>query len=70
MSELDGYSAAPTEIEKEQIADSSQELNETMSALHTLIDKDLSNLNNALNQAGVPHVTAVPLAQEGPPRGR
>jgi photosystem II stability/assembly factor-like uncharacterized protein len=66
MSQLDGYSAAPTPPEKEQLAALSQELNQSMATLHELINKDLANLNKALNKAGVPHITAEPLQE--PPR--
>ncbi|HEU5410839.1 MAG TPA: hypothetical protein VFU57_07450, partial [Candidatus Acidoferrales bacterium] len=70
MSELDGYSAAPTEPEKEQIADASQELDQSMATLHELINKDLAALNNAMNKAGVPHITAEPLVEQRGGRGR
>jgi photosystem II stability/assembly factor-like uncharacterized protein len=66
MSQLDGYSAAPTPPEKEQLAALSQELNQSMATLHQLINQDLANLNKALNKAGVPHITAEPLQE--PPR--
>ena len=62
MLQMDGYSAAPTPPEKEQSADVSQDLSQSMAALHALIDKDLASLNKALNKAGVPHVIAEPLA--------
>jgi photosystem II stability/assembly factor-like uncharacterized protein len=66
MSELDGYSAAPTQPEKDEMAAVSQQLGQAMDALHALINTDLANLNKALNDAGVPHVTAEPLQE--PPR--
>jgi photosystem II stability/assembly factor-like uncharacterized protein len=62
MLQMDSYSAAPTPPEKDELAALSQELDKDMAALHTLIDKDLASLNKALNQAGVPHITAEPLA--------
>lgn len=66
MSQLDGYSAAPTPPEKEQLAALSQELNQSMATLHELINQDLASLNKSLNKAGVPHITAEPLQE--PPR--
>lgn len=66
MSQLDGYSAAPTEPEKNEMAAVSQELNQAVDQLHTLINTDLASLNKALNDAGVPHITAEPLIE--PPR--
>ncbi|HKW88130.1 MAG TPA: hypothetical protein VJN21_05185 [Candidatus Acidoferrales bacterium] len=60
MSQLDGYTAAPTQAEKDEMAAVSQELNEATSALNQLVDKDLASLNKALNDAGVPHITTHP----------
>lgn len=61
MAQLDGYSAAPTQPEKDEMADVSQALNQAVGALRGLIDTDLASLNKALNDAGVPHITAEPL---------
>lgn len=66
MSQLDSYSAAPTEPEKNEIAAVAQELNQALDQLHTLVNTDLASLNKALNSAGVPYITAVPM--EEPPR--
>lgn len=66
MSQLDGYSAAPTQPEKGELAAVSQELNQALDQLHGLINTDLASLNKALNDAGVPHITAEPLNE--PPR--
>lgn len=66
MNQLDGYSAAPTQPEKDEMAAVSQELNQAVEALHGLINTDLASLNKALNDAGVPHITAEPLVT--PPR--
>ncbi|MFZ0639544.1 MAG: hypothetical protein WAN33_06445 [Candidatus Acidiferrales bacterium] len=67
MSQLDSYSAAPTQPEKDEMAAVSQELSQALDALHALINTDLASLNKALNDAGVPHITAEPL-QEAPRR--
>ena len=68
MAQLDGYSAAPTQPEKDEMAAVSQGLGQAMDALHALINTDLASLNKALNDAGVPHITAEPI-QEAPRRG-
>ncbi|MDE3136309.1 MAG: hypothetical protein KGL59_07030 [Acidobacteriota bacterium] len=62
MFQLDGYSGAPTAPENEQIADVSKQLTEATAALDKLVKTDLARLNKALNDAGVPHITAVPTA--------
>lgn len=67
MSQLDSYSAAPTQPEKDEMTAVSQLLGQAMDSLHALINTDLANLNKALNDAGVPHVTAEPL-EEAPRR--
>ena len=68
MSQFDSYSAAPTAPEKDEMAAVSQELSQALDALHALIATDLAALNKALNDAGVPHITAEPL-QQAPRRG-
>jgi len=65
LSQLDGYTAAPTQAEKDELAAVSQELSAATDALHQLVDTDLANLNKALNDAGVPHITTKP--PMGPP---
>jgi photosystem II stability/assembly factor-like uncharacterized protein len=65
MFQLDGYTAAPTGAEKDELAAVSQELSAATDALHQLVNTDLANLNKALNDAGVPHITTTPPA--GPP---
>ncbi len=67
MSQFDSYSAAPTLPEKDEMAAVSQGLSQALDALHALISTDLAGLNKALNDAGVPHITAEPL-QEAPRR--
>jgi photosystem II stability/assembly factor-like uncharacterized protein len=62
MFQLEGYSGAPTASENEQIADVSKQLKEATAALDKLVNTDLARLNKALNDAGVPHITAVPTA--------
>ena len=60
MFQLEGYTGAPTTSENEQIADVSKQLTEATAALDKLINTELARLNKALNDAGVPHITAVP----------
>ncbi|MGC1934615.1 MAG: hypothetical protein WA681_06305 [Candidatus Acidiferrales bacterium] len=57
MFQLEGYSAAPTQSEKDQAAAASQELSQAMDSVHALVNTDLASLNKALNDAGVPHIT-------------
>lgn len=57
MFQLEGYSAAPTQPEKDEAAAVSQELSQAMDVVHGLVNTDLANLNKALNDAGVPHIT-------------
>lgn len=70
MGQLDGYSAAPTQGEKEEAAAISQQLSQAVDALHALINTDLAGLNKALNDAGVPHITAEPIQEPSAPRRR
>jgi photosystem II stability/assembly factor-like uncharacterized protein len=62
MFQLEGYTGAPTTSENEQIADVSKQLTAATAALDKLVNTDLARLNKALNDAGVPHITAVPTA--------
>jgi hypothetical protein len=57
MFQLEGYSAAPTQPEKDEAAAASQELSQAMDVVHGIVNTDLANLNKALNDAGVPHIT-------------
>jgi photosystem II stability/assembly factor-like uncharacterized protein len=68
MFQIDGYTAAPTSAEKQQIAEAAKELSQATSALHQLVSSDLARLNKALNSAGVPRITATPTSP--PPRRR
>lgn len=66
MYQLEGYTAAPTATEKEQIANISQELTAATGTVNDLVRTDLPRLNKALNSSGVPRIVALP--SEGPQR--
>ncbi|HEV2387186.1 MAG TPA: hypothetical protein VGS20_08010 [Candidatus Acidoferrales bacterium] len=63
MFQLEGYTAAPTATEKQQIAEVSRQLTEASGAVNEMVRTDLARLNKALNDAGVPHVLATPSNQ-------
>jgi photosystem II stability/assembly factor-like uncharacterized protein len=66
MAELDGYTAAPTAAQREELTALEPLLRQAIDKLHKLVDEDLANLNKALNEAGVPHITSAPPAAEKP----
>jgi hypothetical protein len=66
MFEIEGYTAAPTTQQKEELAAVTELLPETMAAVKKLVDVDLANLNKALNDAGVPRI--VPTVSENKPK--
>jgi photosystem II stability/assembly factor-like uncharacterized protein len=59
MFQIEGYTAAPDPPQNEEFSVLTKLLSETMSALHKFTDEDVANLNKALNDAGVPRITAV-----------
>ncbi len=60
MFSIDGYTAAPTATQTDQIGVLSKELEDAMGQLRKLVDEDLANLNKLMNEAGIPHITAAP----------
>ncbi|HLJ39960.1 MAG TPA: hypothetical protein VKT50_00600 [Candidatus Acidoferrales bacterium] len=66
MFQLEGYTAAPTQGEKDEMAGVSQELSTALDSVHAIVDTDLANLNKALRDANVPYITIGP--PEPPPR--
>lgn len=67
MSAIEGYTAAPTPQQTEELEVVSRLLSETMDKLKKLVDEDLVNLNKMMNEAGIPHITVAP---PSPPRRR
>jgi len=66
MFQIEGYTAAPTQGEKDEMGGISQELSTALDSVHTIVNTDLANLNNALRDANVPYITIGP--PEAPPR--
>ncbi|MGB6821552.1 MAG: hypothetical protein WBE21_05705 [Candidatus Acidiferrales bacterium] len=66
MFQLEGYTAAPTQGEKDEMAGVSQELSTALDSVHAIVNTDLANLNKALRDANVPYITIGP--PEPPPR--
>lgn len=62
MGAIDGYTAAPTPHQMEELGAISKSLSETMDKLGKLVQEDLANLNKMMNEAGIPH-----MRPEGPP---
>ena len=59
MFEIEGYTAAPTPSQQEQIEAASKLLKEATDAVHKLVEEDVASLNKALNDAEVPRITAI-----------
>jgi hypothetical protein len=56
MFAIEGYTAAPTSQQIDDIAVVSKSLPEAMTRLKKLTDEDLPALNKAMNDAGMPHI--------------
>ncbi len=56
MGAIEGYTAAPTSQEAEELETLSRLLGETTSRLQKLVDEDLASLNKLMNEAGIPHI--------------
>ncbi len=69
MGAIEGYSAAPTSQQAEELGTVSRLLGEASERLRKLVDEDLAALNKQMNEAGIPHITVA--APEGErPRSR
>ena len=69
MGAIEGYSAAPTSQQAEELGAVSRLLGEASERLRKLVDEDLAALNKQMNEAGIPHITVA--APEGErPHGR
>jgi len=60
MSAIEGYTAAPTSQQAEELEVLSRQLGEVTEMLRKLVDEDLAGLNKLMNEAGIPHVTLAP----------
>jgi hypothetical protein len=68
-SAIEGYTAAPTGQQSEQLEALAKLLDEAVGKVHKLVNEDLANLNKMINEAGVPHILPAP-AQEARPHER
>jgi hypothetical protein len=60
MGAVEGYTAAPTAQQTEELEAVSRLLGEAMDKLKKLVDEDLASLNKMMNEAGIPHVFVGP----------
>ncbi|HYK87562.1 MAG TPA: hypothetical protein VE398_02250 [Acidobacteriota bacterium] len=60
MSDLDGYSAAPTATQLEQIKTLSELVKNAGEQVRRLVSEDLANLNKMMRDADIPYVSATP----------
>jgi hypothetical protein len=60
MGAIEGYTAAPTLQQTEQLETVAKLLGETMGRLQKLVDEDLAILNKMMNEAGIPHIRVAP----------
>ena len=58
MSAIEGYTAAPTPQQVEEIAAIRPALTDSMDRLKRLVETDLPRLNKMMNDAGIPHIAA------------
>ncbi len=70
MSAIDGYTAAPTPQQMEDLQVVSKLLTETMDRVKKLTDEGLPGLNKLMNEAGVPHISLVESGTPPPFRRR
>jgi len=67
MYDLDSYSAAPSTTQNARIAELTKETDAALRSLDAIVSIDLARLNQALNKAGVPRITAIPIKPETSP---
>ncbi len=58
MSDLDGWSAAPTATQLEQIKVLSELVKTAGEQVRTLVSQDLANLNKMMRDASIPYISA------------
>jgi photosystem II stability/assembly factor-like uncharacterized protein len=64
---IDGYTAALTPPEAQELAELTKALHDAMDEVHKLEDVDVANLNKALNESGVPRIAAIVVETETKP---
>jgi len=62
---IEGYTAAPTLQQAEELETLAKLLGEAADQLMKLVDKDLANLNKMMNEAGIPHISVAAPAEGG-----
>jgi hypothetical protein len=68
LGSIEGYTAAPTATQLDQLKALQPKLNEAGAAARRLIQEDLPALNKMMNEAGVPHLT-LPVGSRQQPAG-
>ena len=70
MGAIEGYSAAPTAQQKDELATLKKLVGDGHAAVQKMVDEDLAALNKLMNEAGIPHIAPAPEGGErrGPPR--
>ncbi len=58
MGAIEGYSAAPTSQQSEELGVLAKLMGDADAKVKKLVDEDLANLNKMMNDAGIPHITA------------
>jgi photosystem II stability/assembly factor-like uncharacterized protein len=58
MGAIEGYTAAPTSQQMDELATTGKLVTEAHAAVKKLVDEDLASLNKMMNEAGIPHITA------------
>jgi hypothetical protein len=64
MGALEGYTAAPTSQQTEEVATIAKLVGDAHSSVKKLVDEDLAGLNKLMNEAGIPHITPAPAGGE------
>jgi photosystem II stability/assembly factor-like uncharacterized protein len=67
---IEGYTAAPTSQQTQELETLSKQVGETMGRLQRLADEDLAGLNKMMNEAGIQHIRVAPPEGAGEPRRR
>lgn len=62
---IEGYTAAPTPQQAEELVALSMLLRETMDKMKKIVDEGLANLNKMMNEAGIPHISIAPAPGRG-----
>jgi photosystem II stability/assembly factor-like uncharacterized protein len=64
---IDGYTAALTPPEVQELAELTKALHDAMDEVHKLEEVDVAKLNKALNESGVPRIAAIATETEAKP---